>query len=89
MTKKRFYKGVQVNSLGFPILNLTNKIPKSNHTKRIFNSTFLSNLDKNSPKDLIVIYDIPEEKKKERDWFRRHLKKFNFIGERCPNTSSV
>ena len=25
------------------------------------------------------MYDIPHEKKKERDWFRRHLKKFNYI----------
>lgn len=32
-----------------------------------------------SPKNLLVMYDIPQEKKKERDWFRRHLKKFNFI----------
>lgn len=25
------------------------------------------------------MYDIPHENKKERDWFRRHLKKFNYI----------
>ncbi|MFH0755359.1 MAG: CRISPR-associated endonuclease Cas2 [bacterium] len=40
-----------------------------------FNFTF----SKISPKNLIIIYDIPEEKRKERDWFRRHLKKFNYI----------
>jgi len=80
MNKKIYnYKGVKVNSLGFPILNTTNKTPELKRTKRIFNSTFLSRLGKTSPKNLIVIYDIPEEKKKERDWFRRHLKKFNFI----------
>ena len=79
MNRKRYYKGVQVNSLGFPKFNLINNPIKSKSTKRIFHSTFLSNLDENSPKNLIVIYDIPEEKKKERDWFRRHLKKFNYI----------
>lgn len=30
------------------------------------------------PKNLIVIYDISEENKKEREWFRNHLKKLNF-----------
>lgn len=33
----------------------------------------------NSPKDLLIVYDIQEDKKRERDWFRRHLKKFHFI----------
>ena len=37
--------------------------------------------DKNekSPKDLLVVYDIEEQRKKERDWFRYHLKKFHFV----------
>jgi len=35
--------------------------------------------EKNSPKDLLIVYDIEENKKKERDWFRRHLKRFHFI----------
>jgi len=26
-----------------------------------------------------VVYDIPEAMKKERDWFRRQLKNFDFI----------
>lgn len=33
---------------------------------------------KNSPKNLLVIYDIPEDKKAEREWFRFHLKKFGY-----------
>lgn len=33
---------------------------------------------KDSPKNLLVIYDIPESKKTERDWFRRQLKSFDF-----------
>lgn len=28
--------------------------------------------------DLIIMYDIPEEKKAEREWFRWHLKKFGY-----------
>jgi len=79
MNRKKYYKGVQVNSLGFPKFNLTNNLVKVDHVKRIFHNTFLSKLDEFSPKNLIVIYDIPEEKKKERDWFRRHLKKFNYV----------
>ncbi len=33
----------------------------------------------NGPKNLLLLYDIPENKKKERDWFRRTLVKFGFI----------
>ena len=40
---------------------------------------FETNKDKNSPKDLLIVYDIEENKKKERNWFRRHLKNFHFI----------
>ena len=40
---------------------------------------FETGKDENSPKDLLVVYDIEENKKKERNWFRRHLKKFHFM----------
>lgn len=33
---------------------------------------------KNKTKNLLVIYDIPESSKKEREWFRKHLKKLDF-----------
>ncbi|MFA6514672.1 MAG: CRISPR-associated endonuclease Cas2 [Candidatus Paceibacterota bacterium] len=33
----------------------------------------------NGPKNLLLLYDIPESMKKERDWFRRTLIKFSFI----------
>ena len=49
-----------------------------NNNKRLYHISFSSNLEKSSPQNLIIIYDIPENKKKERDWFRRHLKKFNY-----------
>ncbi len=33
---------------------------------------------KDSPKNLIVMFDVPEPKKAEREWLRWHLKKFNY-----------
>jgi DNA-binding transcriptional regulator PaaX len=35
--------------------------------------------ENNSPKNLLLLYDIPEDKKKERDWFRKTLIKYSFI----------
>lgn len=40
---------------------------------------FSSPFGKDSPKNLIVMYDVLEEKKKERDWFRRQLKNFDYV----------
>jgi CRISPR-associated endonuclease Cas2 len=39
---------------------------------------FLSPNKKDDPRNLIVMFDIPQSKKAEREWFRWHLKKFNF-----------
>ena len=39
---------------------------------------FVSPYKKESPKNLLVMFDIPEVKKAEREWFRFHLKKFNY-----------
>ncbi|MDP2788636.1 MAG: CRISPR-associated endonuclease Cas2 [bacterium] len=39
-----------------------------------FSSCFLPN----APKNLIVMYDIPQDKKAEREWFRWHLRKFGY-----------
>ncbi|MFA6324958.1 MAG: CRISPR-associated endonuclease Cas2 [Candidatus Paceibacterota bacterium] len=36
-------------------------------------------IDKNLDKNLLVMFDIPNIKKAEREWFRFHLKKFGFI----------
>jgi DNA-binding transcriptional regulator PaaX len=35
--------------------------------------------NENSPKDLLIVYDIEENRKKERNWLRFHLKKFHFV----------
>lgn len=34
--------------------------------------------DKDAPKNLMIMFDIPETKKAEREWLRWHLKKFNY-----------
>ena len=73
MKKFRKYKGVTVNSFGIPVFDL-----KKNKTTN-YNKSFSSNFLEESPKNLIVMYDIPDAQKKERDWFRRHLKKFGYI----------
>lgn len=39
---------------------------------------FESPFDKKSVKDLLVIFDIPEDRKAEREWFRRQLKIFDY-----------
>ena len=50
-------------------------IKKRQDSFNIFNNSF----KKESPKNLIVMFDIPETQKAEREWFRWHLKKFNYF----------
>ncbi|MFA6301008.1 MAG: CRISPR-associated endonuclease Cas2 [Candidatus Paceibacterota bacterium] len=80
-SKKLFYKGVRVNSLGYPIFlqKPSSRIKTKNRKKSFYNVTFVSPFNKNTPKNLIVMYDIPHNMKKERDWFRRHLIKFGYV----------
>ncbi len=40
---------------------------------------FESNKTDKDPKDLLLLYDVPEDKKSHRDWLRRELINFNFI----------
>ena len=74
-----YYKGIRVNSFGIPVSRKANDKSNVGRKKLVYNISFDSSLPENSPKKLIVMYDIPHEKKKERDWFRRHLKKFGYI----------
>jgi len=39
---------------------------------------FKSPFNKESSRNLLVIFDIPEVRKAEREWFRFHLKKFDY-----------
>jgi DNA-binding transcriptional regulator PaaX len=76
------YKGVTVNAFGIPVFRSDKKgitrkgVPgRKYYQYRYFNYNFKNT----APKNLVVIYDIPERQKKERDWFRRHLKRFDYI----------
>lgn len=83
MHKRRLgYKGVSVNAFGLPIL--FNKIgTKYKHNPKRCRGQYLrsfqANQKLNLPKNLLIVYDIPEGLKKERDWFRRQLRNFDFI----------
>ncbi len=50
---------------------LKNKILRENN--------FTFSFGEKAPKDLLIMYDIPEDKKPEREWFRRHLVNFGYI----------
>lgn len=41
---------------------------------QLFDSPFT----KNAPKNLLVLFDIPEDCKAEREWFRRQLREFGY-----------
>ncbi len=82
MKRRLRYKGIEVGAFGTPILFEKRPDLKKNpelRTRTLYSISFASVFNDKSPKNLIVIYDIPEEKKKERDWFRRQLKNFNFV----------
>ncbi|MBK5215914.1 MAG: CRISPR-associated endonuclease Cas2, partial [Candidatus Pacebacteria bacterium] len=76
-----YYKGVKVNSFGIPVFFKKNnsRIKKKDRKRDFYHNTFNSPFKKESPKNLLIIYDIPSNKRKERDWFRRHLRKFGYI----------
>jgi DNA-binding transcriptional regulator PaaX len=74
------YKGVSVISFGLPdFSDPKDKKRDSKVFKRGYLESFSSNFKKDAPKNLLVIYDIPEGKKRERDWFRRQLRSFDFV----------
>ena len=78
----KYYKGMRVNALGLPVFSDPKKVENKKSRKRIrsfYHNSFDSSFKENAPKNLIVMYDIPHNLKKERDWFRRHLIKFGYI----------
>ena len=68
---------MSVNAFGLPVSGIQKK--QVSKPKRQYLASFTSNLSKDVPKNLLLIYDIPEERKKERDWFRRQLISFDFL----------
>lgn len=59
-------------------LRITKKGRKYIKRKQESLAVFDFSFSKDSSKNLLVMYDIPESKKAEREWFRFHLKKFNY-----------
>ena len=79
MRKVFSYKGVKVNAFGLPVWGNDTRAKKKGRKRKFYHVAFSSPFKKHSPKNLIVMYDVTEEKKKERDWFRRQLKNFDYI----------
>ena len=61
------------------VMNITQK--GREYVKRKIDSLkqFNCKLEKDAPKNLIAMFDIPETKKAEREWLRWHLKKFHYL----------
>ena len=76
-----YYKGMKVDLLGFPVSDSekSDRVKKKNRKRNYYHISFISTFPENAPKNLLLIYDIPEMMKKERDWFRRHLIKFGYV----------
>ena len=79
MKKYLRYKGIPVNSFGIPIFNPDKKDVIRGEKEYSHHRYFNIDLEKTLPKNLIIMYDIPSDMRKERDWFRRNLKKMNYI----------
>jgi len=82
MKKYLKYKGVSVNHFGIPVFSSDEKkiIRTGSPTRKYYQYRYFTHNYKNdAPKNLIVMYDIPYDKRKERNWFRRHLQKFDYI----------
>jgi len=59
--------------------SLTKKGKKYFESKRMLSKKFSSPFIISSPKNLILMFDIPEFKKAERNWLRWHLKEFKYF----------
>ena len=59
-------------------ISLLSKGRKYIENKKVRFLTFDSPYKKESPRNLLVMFDIPETKKAEREWFRFHLRQFDY-----------
>ncbi len=64
--------------MGLPIGPKNNK-KILDRKRNLYYVSFPSNFKKDAPKNLIVMYDIRHELKKERDWFRRQLINYGYV----------
>jgi len=60
-------------------IKITKEGEKYIKRRSAFLQTFEPNSSNNEEKNLLVLFDIREERKTEREWFRRHLRKFGYI----------
>src|SRR3989338_3857344 len=76
-----YYKGMRVNAFGLPVSkdNHRRGIKKKKRKRNFYHTAFSSPFKNDSPKNLIIMYDVIEQNKKERDLFRRQLKNFDYI----------
>src|SRR3989344_2971341 len=74
------YKGMTVNLFGLPDYPSEKNKPNTNpNPKRHYLRSFSSEISGKILRNLLLVYDIPEERKKERDWFRRQLMNLGFV----------
>ncbi len=59
--------------------SLTEKGKKYFEIKSVLSIKFSSPFVINAPKNLILMFDIPESRKAERNWLRLHLKEFQYF----------
>lgn len=64
-------------SNGYFVINKNGKEYLSKNKKQQLKN--FESIENKGPKNLLLLYDIPEDKKNERDWFRHTLIKFSFI----------
>lgn len=79
--KNAFYSLCEEGYLGLEDKNviLTKKGRLYLKEKVLQENTFNFIFPESAPKDLLLMYDIPEDQKPEREWFRRHLRKFGYV----------
>ena len=65
-------------SYGDGLIKILPKGRKYVESKKAKLEIFDSPFAKGSPKNLLVMFDIPEGQKAEREWFRFHLRKFGY-----------
>lgn len=73
LNKKRY---INKDAKGWSITNLGKR--HLDDQKKIL-PTFNSPFTRNSPRTLLLMFDIPELRRIERAWLRKHLKKFQYI----------
>lgn len=73
------YKGLVVNAFGIPVSGEKKKQAPTSKRNYSRHQCFISSFGNTAKKDLIVMYNIPDNQKSEREWLLRQLKKFDYI----------